>query len=411
MDNEIRQNIGNITPPNWNSDVDKRYTEFFEKYYLKETNEYARKIFGDVNYPGVNGVITFRRGVDPHNLIRDFSLRNRSKLRENASGINLLKLDDVLVIHAHGSKKGNILFGQKTIVKPEKLVEFLEANNKISPDIKKIYTLNCYGGAQDSFISSGGRPVKSAHTSKQPIYGAPYKDANGIGSMLLSIEQAGDLNKDFKQLIKDNKAIIYDDSVFEGFAEWNKEKQKTLTSQEAWNRYVKDPSNIPDEFYISQGLDPKSQRERLSRLNIRKEPASVTDDIVKQETQRLAEFDKEIRKTLDDVEELRKAVSTEPLQAKTVTSDITERISKETLKQTKLSGKGKAAIGIAIAAGAIGAGSLLSNSHKEEKPKKQEMPPMNMQTNQRLTPGIEQQIAKDMSSYKYGKHITGFINF
>ena len=420
MDNNI-QNIGNITPPNWSGDVDKRYLDFFNDYFYKEVNEFARKNFGDVYYPSVNGVITFRNGVNVDDLIKNFSTKNRKNLRESESGINIFKIDDSLVIHAHGNKKGKILFGDKTLVTPNRIVEFLESNNRISPDIKKIYTLSCYGGTQESFVSSGGRPVKSAHTSKAPIHAAPYVDKDGTNSILLSMQEKEALDKDFSELIKKEKAIVYDDSIFENFENWNNAQNQKLTSRQARDKYVKDPSNIPDEFYTSQGLDPKLQKNKLQELNKRQPKPEIqvaTEDI------KLEKFEEETKKLTEDTEKLLKELSEEEaVQVGPITNKVVEKAAKDvnkavkkdvnkavknTLKPVKLSGKGKAAIGVAIA---LGIGAVLSNKNTREMPKQEESPRVRQKYTQQYSSGIEQQIAKDMSSYKYGKHITGFINF
>lgn len=354
-------------------DFKQRYTDYYNEVWFKPNNEYAKIHYGeDVYFPGVNGVLTFRGRVNPHDINDKFEIKNRGNLRSTESGINLYKLDDTLIISAHGSKKGNILFGKNTLVKPKELVEFLESNNKISEDIKRIYTLSCYGGTQESFVSSGGRPVKSSHTSKQPIHAAPYIDRqDGTSAFLLSIDSQDDLDEEFKKIISEKKAIVFEDDWGEEFEEWRKkrntiEEPKYLPSKEAWEKYEKP-------------AEPKKLQKKPVPERPKPEPV------------------KNVQKEA----------------AKEVTDEAVEKTAKNSLKNVKLSGKGKAAIGIAAIAGIAGAALLFNRrDNNQERPKKEQSYQREIRSvPQPLQYGMEQQIAKDMSSYKYGKHMTGFVNF
>lgn len=85
----------------------------------------------------------------------------------------------------------------------------------------------------------------------------------------------------------------------------------------------------------------------------------------------------------------------------------------KTLPKKTLGGGGKLAIGLSIAGAVIGgiaiASSSSSNKSKSKKKEKQkvEQIPIN---NQRLDDSYAMQMAKDISSYRYGKHMTGFVN-
>lgn len=86
----------------------------------------------------------------------------------------------------------------------------------------------------------------------------------------------------------------------------------------------------------------------------------------------------------------------------------------KTLPKKSLSGGSKWAIGLAIAGLAIGG--IIASSDKKETPKKEKKQQTNniqsQQTIQQPTDSAyAMQMAQDISSYKYGKHMTGFVNF
>lgn len=54
-------------------------------------------------------------------------------------------------------------------------------------------------------------------------------------------------------------------------------KVKYLSSKEAWNKYVTNPNNIPDEFYTSQGLNPTEQKREIFTLNSYRKPEEPVD--------------------------------------------------------------------------------------------------------------------------------------
>lgn len=90
----------------------------------------------------------------------------------------------------------------------------------------------------------------------------------------------------------------------------------------------------------------------------------------------------------------------------------TSSLSKMTKKS--LGSGGKAAI---VAAAAIGVAILASNDDEEKPVKKEEQDSSLIQdlsqSSVMYNPYVDNsaQLAADMSSYKYGKHITGFVNF
>lgn len=208
---------------------------------------------------------------------------------------------------------------------------------------------------------------------------------------------------------------------------------KVLTPQEAFDKYG--PND--DRFYTSQGLDPVKQKEAVNKLNAGRKPV----DSVPIETR---EFQKKLNELGLTEEEYYKRFNEEilpkkehmakrgPEFKKVKSTKIGEEVIENAPKgmsMKKISGawddalkvvnkiptKGKIAI---AAAAVIGVGALASGSNKkEEKEEKQQRP--NYQThvanttqtrydNNLMHNSYAQQMAKDISSYKYGKRMTGF---
>ena len=92
----------------------------------------------------------------------------------------------------------------------------------------------------------------------------PVKDK--INHLKEEIEENKNKVLEYNQEIKD-----YNDKLNE-FSERDKlygkdYKVRRLSSEEAWNKYVTDPNNIPDEFYTSQGFNPTEQKREIFALN------------------------------------------------------------------------------------------------------------------------------------------------
>lgn len=225
---------------------------------------------------------------------------------------------------------------------------------------------------------------------------------------------------------------------------------KYLTQEEAWEKYVTDPYNIPDEFYTSQGLDPAKQRAKIDELNngsaindIESPENKTVNDYISEDIPEAGntsevpadaeEINKSVSDAVDNFDELKDA-SSNP-EVKEVVDEIK---SQSKLNSKTLSDKGKDAISdglhiskggkIGIAAGIIGAAILIASGSndkkskakqeqqkdKQETKKNKEAYKMNLkyerQNMYNMSNSYEIQLAQSMSSYKYGKHIPGFIN-
>ena len=265
----------------------------------------------------------------------------------------------------------------------------------------------------------------------------------------------------------------------ESITEHNNKTSKYLTPQEAFDKY----GSNSDEFYTSQGLDPKQQREATSKLNSGRSIVDDTPIEVKEFQQKLNNlgiteeeyynrFNKEtiqiINKKYDTqiyvpqrgpkLNPQRKIIEStiehqdshlfteqsinEGIKTDIFSDEIVENVidnPKDTINkkpnnkkplipkrldgnggkainsninatnaETKISGKISGGKAIGIAAAVIGGLMVINKLSKDNNKKKKEDEQYNYyQTNNYY----EQQMAKDSSSYRYGKHMTGFVNF
>ena len=228
----------------------------------------------------------------------------------------------------------------------------------------------------------------------------------------------------------------------------NLKEDKKITSQKAFDKYG--PND--DRFYTSQGLDSKEQKEAINKLNSKRKPLEPLPDYSADDA-RLDKMFAEDKAYIESLEKQRKRPNYKPVKGpklkKTVKQDknlekatnevfnnFTENInntpkskvkstpkpSKNIVKPTKnaskmttksLGGVGKGAIGL-IVAGITGLaiGKALSSDDKGKKQDKQIVKQQNISyNNQYMDNQYTMQMAQDISSYRYGKHMTGFVNY
>ena len=227
-------------------------------------------------------------------------------------------------------------------------------------------------------------------------------------------------------------------------------EDKKLTPQEAFNKYG--PND--DRFYTSQGLDPKEQKEAINKLNSKRKPPEPLPDYSADDA-RLDKMFAEDKVYIESLEKQRKRPNYKPVKGpklkETVKQDnnlekatnevfnnSTENINntpkpevkntpkpsknivkpvKNTSKMTtkSLGGVGKGAIGLIVAGItglAIGKALSSDNDNKDKKQDKQVAKQQNISyNNQYIDNQYAMQMAQDISSYRYGKHMTGFVNF
>ena len=225
-------------------------------------------------------------------------------------------------------------------------------------------------------------------------------------------------------------------------------EDKKLTPQEAFDKYG--PND--DRFYTSQGLDPKEQKEAINKLNSKRKPPEPLPDYSADDA-RLDKMFAEDKANIESLKKQRKRPNYKPVEepkpketvkqnknlekaTNEVQDNFTENInntpkpkventtkpSKNIVKPTKNTSKmttkslgraGKGAIGL-IVAGMTGLaiGKALSSDEKDKKQDKQVAKQQNISyNNQYIDNQYAMQMAQDISSYRYGKHMTGFVNF
>ena len=289
-----------------------------------------------------------------------------------------------------------------------------------------------------------------ANQSRGGEFGIPHQYYDKISSAkILDAETRQELYH------LENGKLVKSDSFTEAklpelkIKEENNVKPK-LTPQEAFDKYG--PND--DKFYTSQGLDPKKQKEVINKLNSKRKPPEPLPDYSADDA-RLDKMFAEDKVYIESLEKQRKRPKYKPVKGpklkETVKQDknlekatnkvfdnFTENINntpkpeikntpkpsknivkpaKNTSKMTtkSLGGVGKGAIGL-IVAGVTGLviGKALSsdNDNKDKKQDKQVAKQQNISyNNQYIDNQYAMQMAQDISSYRYGKHMTGFVNF
>lgn len=198
-------------------------------------------------------------------------------------------------------------------------------------------------------------------------------------------------------------------------------EERNLSPKEAWDKYVKDPNNIPDEFYTSQGLDPKAQREAVDRLN---HPEKFAENVASETKEVIQTVSEEVEKTVENGQKIAKNAS-ETLEKAANTAEkaanSAEKAAGKGMTSHSISGKGKAAIALAVVAGVVMTSEHKSQKNanskftgkmsKKERKRAEKLEKMQGYSNTTMMyTGMEQQMAADISGYHYGKHMTGFMN-
>lgn len=213
-----------------------------------------------------------------------------------------------------------------------------------------------------------------------------------------------DVNPDEVYKVKPNNTIEHFDS--------NGNPYK-LTAQEAFDKYG--PND--DRFYTSQGLDPVEQRKKIDELNSKRKPVKTDKEILDDISVKPEEYEKlekEYESIANDLEKLKNENIAEE-----VTEEIIENTNKELPKKklTKPSAEALENINfkkvgkIGLVAAAIGIGAYAIGNHNKNKENQQTQRQVQYpQNNSYIDNSYAQQMASDISSYKYGKHMTGFVN-
>lgn len=290
----------------------------------------------------------------------------------------LLRKNDSLILFAHGSPDGRIMFHDK-LYSPEKIVQEFYDKGLIPNDIKNLYTLNCYGGKQQSFIGPNGINVKSAHTSTTPILAT----AIGVGadSPMFNVSlNTGDMIDEMKQLSMADGTL----DVFRTPDEINKAYAQSSQSPPVEGK-VLDSDNVATIEQINETLP---------------------DDMPKVQTQQeAAESVKSNMKTKQVSEAGQEAIEK---GVKGVTKDASQEAIENVAKNIPTAGAGKY---VALALGALAVGYATGSDGKKKRPIQTQRSfndKTRMTYDAPITDPQAMQMAQAMSQYRYGSRLPGF---
>lgn len=436
-------------PPSYQEYINEAWSQHSERQH-KRLSSVSRKYKYDADVP---------------NLFFDF------KGNETKAVADFLRVDknykvftftfgDMLFINGHGSKNsGDINYttkfghGHNAKYKPQELIGILERSGEIPEHIKEIYTINCYGGLQTDSITESGIPIRSSHSSVNPVLGITAHQSEDVRILAYSfILKDGDINEHLKEGILRNIGeetkihktidefdILFDTNIVKRAVEEatknnlestvGKKKRKLKIKQ--WPKsspsVIDDTNNNFDEikprkYNIQRG--PKGTIKHSDDApvdieipqefeNIKPEKPSNPKHDSKPPNWRYADnksssddFKHDWRKWEKEKNKLDSKKALNNFKNKKKLSSASSNAIKTGIKP-----KGK---GLIVAAALVAGGMVLhglSDDDKSKKSKKQKYNHYQSDTyqEQRLG-GNEQQIAADISSYRYGKRMTGFVN-
>lgn len=180
--------------------------------------------------------------------------------------------------------------------------------------------------------------------------------------------------------------------------------KETNPSQEQKVKQINEPVNSKS-VDMEQMLDKtvenstKETTEKVTEQTVKNTTEETVEEVIK-ETERQTEHN--FKETLEQA-------------AKEMVEENTKGASKaatKSLPKKSLSGGGKFAIGIAIAGLVVGGAMSASDNDSKKKSKKTKAHSLPKSTNsEEIDNSYAIQMAQDISTYRYGKHMTGFVNF
>ena len=285
------------------TNINKQYQELIDDYWtntaLKHDKEIVKKVLPKLNKK-FNENFT-----KPDIYLTHDNLNIRKNYldvvnQKNGAEAYLFRQNDILFLNAHGGNNGKILYNKK-FIEPKELLNELENANLIPDDIKKIYTISCFGGLQKPSKTNNGIPIESSHTSNKPIVGIPM--TNEI-SFSIS-EGTGDISENLKKDILRNQGY----KVEEVLSPKQIDDVLKNNPQKAFDKYG--PND--DRFYTSQGLDPKKQKEAINKLNSKRKPLEPLPDYSADDA-RLDKMFAEDKAYIESLEKQRKRPNYKPVK-------------------------------------------------------------------------------------------------
>lgn len=407
--------IDDISKP---KNINQQYKELMDNYWINNFSETQRdninKSIEALNKQNTNGAVFDKPNLfmkDKENKIHEVY---KAMVQDKNGAAFAFTKGDTMFLTAHGTKNGNILFQGKEY-SVEDFVGKLESEKLLPEDIKKIYTLNCYGGKQQSFITSKGVKVSSGHTSDKPI---ALNTSKNRDSIFVAVDKDADISDALKEDIirlKDEeiKGIINPKEIKEALTEKTVKKPKKYK--------LKKGPKIKQEK--PQMNDPFSRVSIDSNGNITginpEDSKNLTPEQQKQweQIQKNAEAKKNKPSNFEDIKNNNKELPKKELSnaSQEAIEEGIEKSAKD-INWSKIGKVGAIATVIGIGAYAIGK----HNGNKKEQKQNNVQPEPNYQihvantaqasyNNNLLYNSYAQQMAADISSYRYGKQMTGFI--
>lgn len=285
------------------TNINKQYQELIDDYWTNTALKHDKEIVEKV-LPKLNKKFN-ENFTKPDIYLTHDNLNIRKNYldvvnQKNGAEAYLFRQNDILFLNAHGDTNGKILYNKK-FIEPKELLNELENANLIPDDIKKIYTISCFGGLQKPSKTNNGIPIESSHTSNKPIVGIPM--TNEI-SFSIS-EGTGDISENLKKDILRNQGY----KVEEVLSPKQIDDVLKNNPQEAFDKYG--PND--DRFYTSQGLDPKKQKEAINKLNSKRKPPEPLPDYSAEDA-RLDKMLAEDKAYIESLEKQRKRPNYKPVK-------------------------------------------------------------------------------------------------
>ena len=194
--------------------------------------------------------------------------------------INLFQNHDITIVNIHGNMFGKMMWRKKAY-KPADIIQKLEDANLIPENTRKIYTMSCYGGKQQSGITKGGKSFSSLHTSKEEIlfYARPKKQMESMLKMIPPEEQEAT-----KEMLKDLVTEIHSGKVTDEF------KQDVIRLHKEHGKNFADIEFLGTQEEVEKALDKKKTfsertkdvKENLTKKSLKKKPGNLTEGLEKE---------------------------------------------------------------------------------------------------------------------------------
>ena len=177
----------------YKKDLNKYFEAYFPKLSKKRKNTRDKLLFNVENDVPVNVIKD-----------KDFLL----------NGMAVFGINDTAFILAHGTINGKIALPihrkgktKHFSVSPQNLVK--EFEELLPEKYKNIYTINCFGGRQNKFVTESGRTVQSLHMDKSTVVGTTsVKNGDKVFALLTAKEKIHpEIVKDIYKNVYNGKSV------------------------------------------------------------------------------------------------------------------------------------------------------------------------------------------------------------